>query len=46
MIRNQNIPFGLIVNAQGTILGMVGLEGLKVNYYAKHTLQTGFLLII
>lgn len=46
MTKNQIIPFSIIVDAQGTILGMAGLDGLKVKYYSQHSLQTGFLLII
>ena len=46
MIRNHNILFSLIVNAQGTILRMAVPEGLKVKYDSKHCPQTDFLLII
>ena len=45
MIRNHNILFSLIVNAQGTILRMAVPEGLKVKYDSKHCPQTDFLLI-
>ena len=46
MIRNHNILFSLIVNAQGTILRMTVPEGLKVKHDSKHCPQTDFLLII
>ena len=46
MIRNHNILFSFIVNAQGTILRMAVPEGLKVKYDSKHCPQTVFLLII